>query len=451
MSELSISNNQIKKINNNAKCIYFTLTKKRQDRSLTYKDKMVFTCLSYIIPVLDDLLIKNQDSLVNASRLKNFLLATSLLNLGEEQDFSKYNLPLFDYQYNVIKYNLFKKYKNQTSDFNQIEANFNNVKLNFDIMFERDAFHTKGMKLIQILESDYPYLLGRDINNIIRVNLGYLYSNMYSRLEEMSLLFDYRDLKDRYINMYLEQSFYLLKIIFNEYECKDMINRSHQLKNKVDELINIFNNQQEIFENIISKLKTINSNSYLQEYLNQLIKVERSCINSIENKRMFDMNLIYIELVKLYINLSTCNKDSNTLINYNFNQSFENLDPYSSEFKYRYNEIKGRITTPNLYSNNPLINLFKNSLQDSNLEKDEINMLIKEFELKSKITLPNSYLYYGDINELLINKKALISLLKLILNTIKDCLLKFEQLIDFNKEIEQLNKLIENINEDLIY
>lgn len=451
MSELSISYNQIKKLNNNAKCIYFTLLKKRQDRSLTYKDKMVFISLNYIIPLFDDLLNENQESLINATRLKYFILAVSLLNLGEEQDFSKYNLPLFDYQFNIIKYNIFKKYKNEIEDFNQIESNYNNVKLNFDIMFERDTFHTKGKKLKQILDSYYPYLLGRDLDNIIRVNLGYLYSNMYSRLEEMNSLIDYRDLTNKYIYIYLDQSFYLLNIIFNEYECQDLISRSHQIKSNNLKLVNLLKNQEDLFKDISAKLNTINPNSFLVRFLNEFIKLEKSNLSSIQNKRIYDLNIIFIELVKMYINLSLCKKDINSLINYNFNNSLNNLDISSDEFKYKYNEIKNRITTPNLYLGDNINTLFKNCLKDTFLLKEDINLLTKEFDIKQKIVIPNGFVFFEDEDKLLIDKKALTLIYKLIFKTLKESLFKFKDILDFNNEIKQLEELEEKVSCEFIY
>lgn len=441
-----ISKNRLKKINNKSKVIYLSLLKRRQDNSLSYKDKMIFICLSYVLPLIEDLLDENYESLANVSRIENFLLATSLLNLENDHDFCMYNIPLFDKQYYILNYKINKKNKKSNSSYNQIEYNYQEAKKLFEIMFSRDKFHTNGYKFKSVIDSSYPYLLCRDINQIIRVNLGYVFSNMYSRLNEINSLIDYRDIKDRYVYMYINQLLPLLDIIFNEYKYEDTISRSHILKNNVKKEKKLEFEFNKLSKDIIYKLDKINSSSFLKSSLIQFEYLIKSNIKSYEYKKYFDLHIIFNELVKLFINLDLCKSSSNYLINYNFNESFNGLDVTKNEFNFKFNPIKNRITTPNLYIDKDFNDLFKNCLKDYDLSKEDKQSLLNAFEFSTFVIKPNGYLFYATKEELDISELDFRLIYNLYLDLIKQSLIKLNDIEDFNLEISKLDTLKEGIN-----
>ncbi len=436
-----ISKNRLKKINNKSKVIYLSLLKRRQDNSLTYKDKMIFTCLAYILPLLEDLLDDNYLSMANVSRIENFLLATSLLNLENEHDFCMYNIPLFDKQYYILNYKINKKNKKSNSSFDQIEYNYQEGKKFFEMMFVRDKFHTDGYKFKSVIDSSYPYLLCRDINQIIRVNLGYIYSNMYSRLNEINSLIDYRDIKSRYVYMYINQMLPLLDIIFNEYTYQDTISRSHILKLNITKFNKLEKEFNKIKDDIISKLDKINSSSFIKEAIIQFEFLIKSNLKSYSYKRYFDLHLIFNELVKMFININTCKQSINELINYNFNETFDGLDVNKSEFLYKYNPVKNRITTPNNYIEKDLNELFKSSLKDYDLSKEDKQSLLNEFEFSTFVIKPNGYLFYASKEELDVKLTDFKLIYNLYLELFKKVLQKLNEVEDFNNEILKIENL----------
>ena len=436
-----ISKNRLKKINNKSKVIYLSLLKRRQDNSLTYKDKMIFTCLAYILPLLEDLLDDNYLSMANVSRIENFLLATSLLNLENEHDFCMYNIPLFDKQYYILNYKINKKNKKSNSSFDQIEYNYQEGKKFFEMMFVRDKFHTDGHKFKSVIDSSYPYLLCRDINQIIRVNLGYIYSNMYSRLNEINSLIDYRDIKSRYVYMYINQMLPLLDIIFNEYTYQDTISRSHILKLNITKFNKLEKEFNKIKDDIISKLDKINSSSFIKEAIIQFEFLIKSNLKSYSYKRYFDLHLIFNELVKMFININTCKQSINELINYNFNETFDGLDVDKSEFIYKYNPVKNRITTPNNYIEKDLNELFKASLKDYDLSKEDKQSLLNEFEFSTFVIKPNGYLFYASKEELDVKLTDFKLIYNLYLDLFKKVLQKLNEVEDFNNEILKIENL----------
>lgn len=436
-----ISKNRLKKINNKSKVIYLSLLKRRQDNSLTYKDKMIFTCLAYILPLLEDLLDDNYLSMANVSRIENFLLASSLLNLENEHDFCMYNIPLFDKQYYILNYKINKKNKKSKSSFDQIEYNYQEGKKFFEMMFVRDKFHTDGHKFKSVIDSCYPYLLCRDINQIIRVNLGYIYSNMYSRLNEINSLIDYRDIKSRYVYMYINQMLPLLDIIFNEYTYQDTISRSHILKLNITKFSKLEKEFNKIKDDIISKLDKINSSSFIKEAIIQFEFLIKSNLKSYSYKRYFDLHLIFNELVKMFININTCKQSINELINYNFNETFDGLDVNKSEFLYKYNPVKNRITTPNNYIEKDLNELFKASLKDYDLSKEDKQSLLNEFEFSTFVIKPNGYLFYASKEELDVKLTDFKLIYNLYLDLFKKVLQKLNEVEDFNNEILKIENL----------
>lgn len=436
-----ISKNRLKKINNKSKIIYLSLLKRRQDNSLTYKDKMIFTCLAYILPLLEDLLDDNYQSVANVSRIENFLLATSLLNLENDHDFCMYNIPLFDKQYHILNYKINKKYKKSNCSFNQIEYNYQEAKKFFEMMFIRDKFHTEGYKFKSVIDSSYPYLLCRDINQIIRINLGYIYSNMYSRLNEINSLIDYRDIKSRYVCMYINQILPLLDIIFNEYSYDATLSRSHILKLNITKFNNLEKEFNKISEDIIAKLDKINSSSFIKESIIQFKSLLKSNLKSYSYKKYFDLHLIFNELVKMFINIDTCKQSVNEIINYNFNETFDGLDVNNSEFIYKYNPVKNRITTPNNYLEKDFNELFKNCLKDYDLSKEDKQSLLNEFDFSTFVIKPNGYLFYANKEELDIKITDFKLIYCLYLDLFNKILQKLNQVEDFNNEISKIENL----------
>ena len=143
----------------------------------------------------------------------------------------------------------------------------------------------------------------------------------------------------------------------------------------------------------------------------------------------------------MFININTCKQSINELINYNFNETFDGLDVNKSEFLYKYNPVKNRITTPNNYIEKDLNELFKASLKDYDLSKEDKQSLLNEFEFSTFVIKPNGYLFYASKEELDVKLTDFKLIYNLYLDLFKKVLQKLNEVEDFNNEILKIENL----------
>lgn len=339
------------------------LYSRRGEVNLSYKDKLFFELCCFGLPLLDDYFANNLYSLVNYQRFTSIIETCTLLSLGEEDDFKKINVPLFESQYYIILSNTYSKSVPSFVESTELKKH---GELSIETMEKASKFdvvYSSQLKKEDIPNKKLPILLGRDLEESIRFYLGYIYINDYKRSSQLTGLFDYRDADDKYSLYFFNDTIRMLDKANREYTCQ-LTPGKFSLTSFDEKSINsIYSMEMMAMKLLTNKIANKYPSSFIVAALTRFMDESKSMENLLIKKEFYDINTLFKCELEWMANVNSVSSMSSTLINFNFNPKLDS----SSEAEVRFNSFHKDLTSPNILCldtpTETLINNFLDSLK----------------------------------------------------------------------------------------
>lgn len=364
---------------------------------------------------LQDLAANNKFSIVQVYRIKGILESCAILPLCLDQDFQKYNIPLFSSSMVLLQYKFFHQTKVGRVSKNALV----NVALNnFKTMEQRDYFHTQGVSSKEITDSYNPILLGRNIKEIIRNYLGFVQIGIYERADEFSKPSDCKWSDKLQYEVDIDHVIELIKEVSNSFSVTIAKTRNLKEENKLN-----VNSILKCEEHLLLKLDELRKNEKEESYLFKQISVLKdiliSMCNSLSINLVGDIYLSYLALFNELANLLDNTSFSLSSLNYHFEEEAKLYYGKKSQIVIDFYKSKGREINLT-YVNKPVkfyANLFKLS--------NKSNLLHNAWSKGLLVSYGNCFLPYYYLSEFTrLNQEELSSVLAIVKKVVELALLK---------------------------
>ncbi len=437
MAKLGILNKDVLSIYHKVKLDLAYLSKLKGKRELPYLDKMMYSVYLVSLPFLEDIISNSSFSYVNLLRMKMILTGLSLANLNRNIEFTRYNIPLFESSYDLINYRFYHNYRLNKIDKPKLNLSYKIAQKNFQIMAKLDKLHTKYSSLTDLINANIPILLGRNLLDTIKVELGYQYKLIYENIDSFLNLIDYSNLDSKYFYVYQTMIVNLLITASRQFKLDNQLTRTHKVKKDYSKYLNYLSNIESVYNKLLIKISTKYKGSFLEGYFNQYLGLKKSIEIDLNYQNEIDLYLIYKLNLEMIVNLSS-------LIDFNLSLiKFPDQDIISA-YKKETSLVK---TNPNIYkySFNELLDVclknhlnfnFKNYLNLSNKQ-----YIIFNYQKADVVSNLNGYMFYAEKNFYQFDFLNFDILDRINLDLIKSINQRIEG-INLQNEIDELDNLI---------
>lgn len=437
MAKLGILNKDVLSIYHKVKLDLAYLSKLKGKRELPYLDKMMYSVYLVSLPFLEDIISNSSFSYVNLLRMKMILTGLSLVNLNRNIEFTRYNIPLFESSYDLINYRFYHNYRLNKIDKPKLNLSYKIAQKNFQIMAKLDKLHTKYSSLTDLINANIPILLGRNLLDTIKVELGYQYKLIYENIDSFLNLIDYSNLDSKYFYVYQTMIVNLLITASRQFKLDNQLTRTHKVKKDYSKYLNYLSNIESVYNKLLIKISTKYKGSFLEGYFNQYLGLKKSIEIDLNYQNEIDLYLIYKLNLEMIVNLSS-------LIDFNLSLiKFPDQDIISA-YKKETSLVK---TNPNIYkySFNELLDVclknhlnfnFKNYLNLSNKQ-----YIIFNYQKADVVSNLNGYMFYAEKNFYQFDFLNFDILDRINLDLIKSINQRIEG-INLQNEIDELDNLI---------
>lgn len=437
MAKLGILNKDVLSIYHKVKLDLAYLSKLKGKRELPYLDKMMYSVYLVSLPFLEDIISNSSFSYVNLLRMKMILTGLSLANLNRNIEFTRYNIPLFESSYDLINYRFYHNYRLNKIDKPKLNLSYKIAQKNFQTMAKLDKLHTKYSSLTDLINADIPILLGRNLLDTIKVELGYQYKLIYENIDSFLNLIDYSNLDSKYFYVYQTMIVNLLITASRQFKLDNQLTRTHKVKKDYSKYLNYLTNIESVYNKLLIKISTKYKGSFLEGYFNQYLGLKKSIEIDLNYQNEIDLYLIYKLNLEMIVNLSS-------LVDFNLSLiKFPDQDIISA-YKKETSLVK---TNPNIYkySFNELLDVclknhlnfnFKNYLNLSNKQ-----YIIFNYQKADVVSNLNGYMFYAEKNFYQFDFLNFDILDRINLDLIKSINQRIEG-INLQNEIDELDNLI---------
>lgn len=437
MAKLGILNKDVLSIYHKVKLDLAYLSKLKGKRELPYLDKMMYSVYLVSLPFLEDIISNSSFSYVNLLRMKMILTGLSLANLNRNIEFTRYNIPLFESSYDLINYMFYHNYRLNKIDKPKLNLSYKIAQKNFQTMAKLDKLHTKYSSLTDLINADIPILLGRNLLDTIKVELGYQYKLIYENIDSFLNLIDYSNLDSKYFYVYQTMIVNLLITASRQFKLDNQLTRTHKVKKDYSKYLNYLTNIESVYNKLLIKISTKYKGSFLEGYFNQYLGLKKSIEIDLNYQNEIDLYLIYKLNLEMIVNLSS-------LVDFNLSLiKFPDQDIISA-YKKETSLVK---TNPNIYkySFNELLDVclknhlnfnFKNYLNLSNKQ-----YIIFNYQKADVVSNLNGYMFYAEKNFYQFDFLNFDILDRINLDLIKSINQRIEG-INLQNEIDELDNLI---------
>ena len=437
MAKLGILNKDVLSIYHKVKLDLAYLSKLKGKRELPYLDKMMYSVYLVSLPFLEDIISNSSFSYVNLLRMKMILTGLSLANLNRNIEFTRYNIPLFESSYDLINYKFYHNYRLNKIDKPKLNLSYKIAQKNFQTMAKLDKLHTKYSSLTDLINADIPILLGRNLLDTIKVELGYQYKLIYENIDSFLNLIDYSNLDSKYFYVYQTMIVNLLITASRQFKLDNQLTRTHKVKKDYSKYLNYLTNIESVYNKLLIKISTKYKGSFLEGYFNQYLGLKKSIEIDLNYQNEIDLYLIYKLNLEMIVNLSS-------LVDFNLSLiKFPDQDIISA-YKKETSLVK---TNPNIYkySFNELLDVclknhlnfnFKNYLNLSNKQ-----YIIFNYQKADVVSNLNGYMFYAEKNFYQFDFLNFDILDRINLDLIKSINQRIEG-INLQNEIDELDNLI---------
>lgn len=437
MAKIGILNKDVLSIYHKVKLDLAYLSKLKGKRELPYLDKMMYSVYLVSLPFLEDIISNSSFSYVNLLRMKMILTGLSLANLNRNIEFTRYNIPLFESSYDLINYRFYHNYRLNKIDKPKLNLSYKIAQKNFQTMAKLDKLHTKYSSLTDLINADIPILLGRNLLDTIKVELGYQYKLIYENIDSFLNLIDYSNLDSKYFYVYQTMIVNLLITASRQFKLDNQLTRTHKVKKDYSKYLNYLSNIESVYNKLLIKISTKYKGSFLEGYFNQYLGLKKSIEIDLNYQNEIDLYLIYKLNLEMIVNLSS-------LIDFNLSLiKFPDQDIISA-YKKETSLVK---TNPNIYkySFNELLDVclknhlnfnFKNYLNLSNKQ-----YIIFNYQKADVVSNLNGYMFYAEKNFYQFDFLNFDILDRINLDLIKSINQRIEG-INLQNEIDELDNLI---------
>lgn len=416
------------------------------EKDMTYKDKMVFEACSFGLPLLDDYFDNNLSSIVNYLRMESLIESCALMSLGEEEDFRKVNLPLFDAQYASIYYRTYFYFTPDFVNLHDLKNEEMMAKKEFADAILRDEVHSYGLSADAVSSEKMPILLGRSVSESIRAYLGYIFQGIYLRSGEMIHLIDYRDLDDKYSISFFNDVSRMLSKIDSEYSIPEKPKKRNKALTRDDiaSIKNVFEAEQMALKAFTTKLDSRFKKSFLSSALTEYGKVEKSVETLLLKGHYSDLNTVYKIVIEWLANVNSIAGESSSLINFNYGSEISKLGQEERELKFV--SMSRNLITPNLlWQKSSLRQIVYNYIDSTHPSMKPYFGLTKADYLKMKYyeaqasTHGNGFLWYAPIRYFACDKDLIVLMDDLFKEMIEKVRLTLKDVVDLTVEAEGLS------------
>lgn len=336
---------------------------RRGEVNLSYEDKLFFELCCFALSLLNDYFENNLYSLVNYQRFISIIETCTLLSLGEEKDFKKVNVPLFESQYYLMLSNVYARNVPSFVESAELKKQRELSISNLTKAAENDTVYSAQIKQEDIVKLKMPILLGRDLEESIRFYLGYIYINDFKRSSQMTGLFDYRDADDKYSLYFFNDVIRMLDKANREYTCLLAPSRFSLPSFDEKSIHSSYGMEMMAMKLLINKIANKYPSSFIVAALTRFMEESKSMENIFIKRQFYDVNTIFKCEIEWMANVNLVSSMSSTLINFNFNPKLDS----SSEAEVRFNSFHKDLTSPNIFcldtSTEELVNSFFDSLK----------------------------------------------------------------------------------------